>query len=164
MTEMSPSLSPSGVKNGDRTCSGLRGRATGHVIACHWFIFPFSHAQIPAYHLSVLACSDATSCEHQSSSLHPKLVFTVLDYRCQQQNDTAIGTEKLRDIWHAAYYGKRSNPRHIVFRCRVAWRWSGLGIPCFSRMYFSVWTHAHYSNTSSPIRPYRSHRRKRELI
>lgn len=31
-------------------------------------------------------------------------------------------------------------------------------------MYFSVWTHAHYSNTSSPIRPYRSHRSQREHI
>lgn len=40
--------------------------------------------KIPANHLSVLACRDATSSEHQSSSLHPKFVFTVLDYRCQQ--------------------------------------------------------------------------------
>lgn len=31
-------------------------------------------------------------------------------------------------------------------------------------MYFSVWTHAHYSNTSSPIWLHRSHRSQREHI
>lgn len=44
------------------------------------------------------------------------------------------------------------------------WHTNGLEIPYFPRMYFSVWTHAHYSNTSSPIRPYRSQRSQREHI
>lgn len=83
-------------KNGFWTCSGL-DVTTGHVTACHWFIFPHSHKQISANHLSVLACRDATSSERQSSSLHSGFVFTVLDYRCQQWACTAIGNQQAEE-------------------------------------------------------------------
>lgn len=66
---------------------------------CHYMPlihFPRSRTQISANQLSVLACRDATSSEHQSSSLHSRFVFTVLDYRCQQEARTAKGTTKLR--------------------------------------------------------------------
>lgn len=62
---------------------------------------PATLMSISASNLSVLACRDATSSEHQSSSLHPRLVFffpTPLDYRCQPQARTAIGTNEPRDI------------------------------------------------------------------
>lgn len=66
---------------------------------CHYMPlihFPRSRTQISTNQLSVLACRDATSSEHQSSSLHSRFVFTVLDYRCQQEACTAKGTTKLR--------------------------------------------------------------------
>lgn len=53
---------------------------------------------------------------------------------------------------------------HDTLFSAAEWHWDGLEIPCFPSMYFSVWTHAHYSNTSSPIRPYGSHRSQRERI
>lgn len=53
---------------------------------------------------------------------------------------------------------------HDTLFSAVEWHWDGLGILCFPCMYFSVWTHAHYSNTSSPIRPHMSHRSQREHI
>lgn len=101
---MSSSLHPLGVKNGEWTCSGL------HYSTCHCMPlihFPRSRTQISANHLSGLACRDATSSEHQSSSLHSRFVFTVLDYRCQQEACAAKGTTKPRDIWHACHYASR---------------------------------------------------------
>lgn len=53
---------------------------------------------------------------------------------------------------------------HDTLFSAVEWHGYGLEIPHFPCMYFSVWTHAHYSNTSSPIRPFRSHRSQREHI
>lgn len=46
---------------------------------------PRARTHISANHLSVLACRDATSSEHPSSSLYSRFVFPVLDYRCQQE-------------------------------------------------------------------------------
>lgn len=57
---------------------------------------------------------------HQSSSLHSRFVFTVLDYRCQQEACTAKGTTKLRDIWHALYYASRFSRQHIPLLGRMA--------------------------------------------
>lgn len=92
LTEMSSSLHPSGVKNGEWTCSGLLYGTCHCMPLIH---FPRRRTQISANHLSVLACSDATSGEHQSSSLHSRLVFTVLDYRCQQEACTTKGSTKI---------------------------------------------------------------------
>lgn len=124
MTEMSSSLYPLGVKNFFFwTCSGLWDGAIGHVIACHRLILPRSHMQFSANHVSVLVCRDATSSEHQSSSQHPRFVFTVQDYRCQQLARTPIGTKQRRKIWHSAYYAKRISPWYNVVCSRMAYRW-----------------------------------------
>lgn len=123
MTEMPSSLYPLGVKNRDWTCSGLWDGAIGHVIACHRLILPRSHTQFSSNHVSVLVCRDATSSEHQFSSQHPRFVFTVQDYRCQQLARTPIGTKQQRKIWHSAYYAKIISPWYIVVCSRVAYRW-----------------------------------------
>lgn len=63
---------------------------------------PATLMSISANNLSALACGDATSSEHQSSTASiPGLFcffFTPLDYRCQPQARTAIGTNEPRDI------------------------------------------------------------------
>lgn len=118
-------------------CSGFCGGATGHVIACH---FPHYHTQIPANHLSVLACWDAMSSEHQSSSLHRRLVFTLLNCRCHESTCTPIGTEKLRDIWHAALLCREKQHRSTLF-FTVEWHGDGLEIHRFSCMCFFLYEH-----------------------
>lgn len=147
---MSSSLHPLGVKNGEWTCSGL------HYSTCHCMPlihFPRSRTQISANHLSGLACRDATSSEHQSSSLHSRFVFTVLDYRCQQEACTAKGTTKPGDIWHALHYASSLG----TFFSTAAWHKDGFEISCRPCMHFLFeHMHAHYCNISSHIRLCRS--------
>lgn len=110
---------------------------------CHCvplFHFPHYHTQIPANHLSVLACWDAMSSEHQSSSLHRRLVFTLLDCRCHESTCTPIGTEKLRDIWHAALLCREKQHRSTLF-FTVEWHGDGLEIHRFSCMCFFLYEH-----------------------
>lgn len=151
MTEMSPSLYPPGEKNGHWTCFGLWGGATGHVIACHWFIFPHFHTQIPANHLSVLACRDATSSEHQSSSLHPRL-FSLCWITGVSSRPAQPWAPRSWEIFGTQFIMLRE-AAHNTLLSSVEWHRDGYEIPCFPRMYFSGWMHAHYSNTSSPVRP-----------
>ncbi|MEQ2177162.1 hypothetical protein GOODEAATRI_000984 [Goodea atripinnis] len=68
---MAPSLSPLGVKNDDWTCEAWPQDMSSHATA----LFYPTHTQIPANHQHALVCYDATSIGHQSSGLHPWLVF-----------------------------------------------------------------------------------------
>lgn len=112
-----------------------------------------SNTQIPANHLSVRVqgCHELWASVIQPPS---QLVLTGLQV-------SAVGLHNYRNQEAERYLARSllcqaKQPMTHCFPHRGAWRW--IEIPCFPHMYFSVWTHAHYSNTSSPIRPYRSHR------
>lgn len=118
MTEMSSALYPLGVKNGDRLCSVRWSCRTCHRMSLK--SFPPTHKQVSGNHLPVLACRDATSSTHQSSSLRPGLfllhwITGVSSRPAQPKAPTGWGI-----FWHAACYAKRFNPRHVVFCSQVA--------------------------------------------